>query len=306
MGHRTGRSPGAQAARSQHFLRDAALARALVERTGVRPGTTVFEPGAGTGILTQALADRGCRVVAVERDPRLFRALRARFIGRTNVECHLGDALDVPLPRGPYAVVANVPFAITAALVRRLLDARHAPEQAWLIVQREAAEKYAGVPRMTLFALHHAPLFDIDLVAALPRDHFRPPPSVDCALLRVRRRNPPLLQASALAPYRALVRAAFGRHEPDVRRSLRTFFTPTQLRRLSRDLGFPLDARAHELRSEHWLGLWRFLERERAPNRRRRGAHVICRGSPEPVRSDFKRYVGKSSRSASRTSAAMR
>jgi 23S rRNA (adenine-N6)-dimethyltransferase len=192
MGHRTGRSPGAQTTRSQHFLRDAALARALVARTGVRPGTTVFEPGAGTGILTQALVDRGCHVVAVERDPRLFRALRARFIGRTNVECQFGDALDVPLPRGPYAVVANVPFAITAALVRRLLDARHPPEQAWLIVQREAAEKYAGIPRMTLFALHYAPLFEIDLAAALPRDHFRPPPSVDCALLRVRRRNPTL------------------------------------------------------------------------------------------------------------------
>ena len=69
----------------------------------------VVDVGAGTAVLTRALLDAGARVVAVERDAALAAGLRARFGGDISVV--EADVLDWPLPGGPFAVVANLPFA---------------------------------------------------------------------------------------------------------------------------------------------------------------------------------------------------
>ena len=132
---------------SQHFLRNADVARALVRRMAFEPGDLVVDAGAGDGALTEALADIGCNVIAVEKDERLYRLLARRFADRPNVACRHADILTFPLPVTPYHVVSNVPYAITAALMRRLLHATRPPDSAALIVQREAAEKFAGTPR---------------------------------------------------------------------------------------------------------------------------------------------------------------
>ena len=116
--HRDITAPGRRPELSQHFIRDPATARLILDRLRVGPRTPVLEPGSGRGIITDAPADRGYHVIAVEKDIALHRALRSRMLGRTNVECHDADALEFPLPRVPYAVVSNVPFGITAALGR--------------------------------------------------------------------------------------------------------------------------------------------------------------------------------------------
>ena len=112
---------------SQHFLRDAATARAIVRRLPFSPGDLVVEAGAGDGLLTEALAGAGFHVLAVEKDERLFGLLRQRLANRPDVACHRADFLTFPLPSVPYRVVSNVPYAITAALVRKLLHAARRP-----------------------------------------------------------------------------------------------------------------------------------------------------------------------------------
>ncbi len=174
---------------SQHFLRDAATARAIVRRLAFSPGDLVVEAGAGDGLLTEALAGAGFRVIAVEKDERLFGLLRQRVANRPNVACHHADFLTFALPSVPYRVVSNVPYAITAALVRKLLHAARPPDGAMLIVQREAAEKFAGTPRETLFSLLHKPWFEISVAGIVRRRDFVPAPRVHSVLLRIRRRD---------------------------------------------------------------------------------------------------------------------
>src|SRR5205085_5304810 len=98
------------------------------------------------GALTEALAARGFRVVAIEKDARLYRRLAARFANRACVDCRHADMHDVRLPPARYRVVSNVPYAITASLIRKLLAAHPHPLDAFLIVQREPAQKFAGEP----------------------------------------------------------------------------------------------------------------------------------------------------------------
>lgn len=241
---------------SQHFLRDRRFARALVGGMRLPPGSLVLEVGPGHGIITEALADAGFRVIAVEKDVRLFRPLRARFIGRTNVECHHADFLSFRAPAQPYAVVSSVPYGITSAVVRRVLAS--AATDALLIVQREAARKFAGDPSETLFSLLHKPWHEITIERALLRSDFVPQPSVESALLRVRRRERPLVAPAEAADYRAFVRDRFG--APTMRAALGGRFTWRQIARLSRDLRFSRDARPPQLTFPQWLALFRFFE----------------------------------------------
>ena len=132
----------------QQFLAGGRLAAELVEQAGVGAGDLVVEIGAGSGVLTEALARRAGRVVAVEYDPRLAARARARLAGFGNVPVVTGDALALPAPRRPFRVVANPPFGSTAAILRRLLgDPRTRLERADLILQEQAATRYAALRR---------------------------------------------------------------------------------------------------------------------------------------------------------------
>ncbi|MBI5289153.1 MAG: rRNA adenine N(6)-methyltransferase family protein [Chloroflexi bacterium] len=195
MAHRTYYLPlRRQPELSQHFARDT-VARLIAARLPAHP-RLVIEAGAGAGEITQALAGRGFHILAIEKDPALFRMLTSRFAGISNVDYRLGDFLEFPMPREPYAVVSNVPFGITAALVGKLLSAPRPPDHALLVVQREAAQRFAGDPRQTRIALLHRPWFDITIEHAFRRDDFMPAPSVDCALIRLARRTRPLVHPS--------------------------------------------------------------------------------------------------------------
>jgi 23S rRNA (adenine-N6)-dimethyltransferase len=253
--------PARSLRRSQHFLRDPLLACALVDELRLPRGSLVLEIGAGRGVITRALADAGFRVIAVENDVRLYRSLRARFIGRTNVECHLADALDYAAPSEPHTVVSNVPYHITADVVRSVVTS--AATEALLIVQREAAEKFAGTPSESLFSLLHKPSFEISMGRAFERTDFDPPPSVESVLLRLHRRASPLLEPREATEYDAFVRASFGRRRQRARDALRRHFTERQLVRLMHDLRIPRDARPSEINVAQWLALFRFAQRLR-------------------------------------------
>jgi len=246
---------------SQHFFHDAELVRRLVAALPLRRDDTVLEIGAGRGVVTQALAASGCRVIAIEKDPALCDELARRFVARGNVEIRRGDFLSQALPPCPYRVVSNVPYGITSAVVRRLVHGPSPPEDAWLVLQREAAEKFAGLPRETLFSLLTKPRFTLSIVRMFRRSDFSPAPSVDSVLLRIRRREKPLLAAKSRRSYERFVRATF-RHGGDLRGALRPYLTSRQIRRLERDVGFSRGDRPPALRFEQWLVVFRFVEHE--------------------------------------------
>ena len=169
----------------QHHLRDADAA-AFVVAAGVRPGELVLDLGAGHGALTAELAGAGARVIAVELDRRAVARLHARFATHPAVTVVHGDLLRVPLPRRPYRVVANLPFATTSAALRRLLDPRGGLARADLILQRGAAVAWATEPRRRAPAARHA--FDLRLGATIRGRRFVPPALVDAAILVATRR----------------------------------------------------------------------------------------------------------------------
>ena len=187
----------------QNFLADRSLILRFVAGLDLAPGGLVVDAGAGAGALTVPLAMAGVEVWAVERDDLWIDRLRSA-IDRAGVVDSVrvirGDLRTVRLPRSPYRVVANPPFGLTTALLERLLDdPDRGPERVDVVLQREVARKHAAdVPR-SLRAAAWAPWWSFSLGMDIDRRAFRPVPSVDASVLRIDRRNPPILP-TGLAP----------------------------------------------------------------------------------------------------------
>lgn len=246
---------------SQHFLRKGALASRLIETSNVSTSDLVLEVGAGRGALTRRLAGCARRVIAIEIDPRLCRDLRGQLGAESSVEVVEGDFLSLPLPRVPYKVVGNLPFSRTSEILRRLDSADPAPDDAWLIVQREVARRYAAGPwgPESALSLKLKVRWQIEVASWLrPRD-FDPPPSVEAAWLWLARRPRPLIDESQRRRYEDFVDTTF-RHGSSIKTAMRTFATHTQLERLARDLRFQLRARPSDLNFDQWLALFRFVQ----------------------------------------------
>ena len=196
----------------------------------------------------------------MEFDGALAKALRARFLNDDRVTIVRSDFLRFRLPDVPYKVLGNIPFNRTAAIVRRLVQIDSPPQDAWLVVQREAAERFAGRPcsRETLSSLLLKPWWQIEIARRLRRTDFDPPPSVDAVVLWLARRTRPLVARSQAADYRRFIRSCFGRDGRSIRRCLRSDFTRTQIHRLGRDLQFDPSGPPRDFTFDHWLALFRF------------------------------------------------
>ncbi|HVD51151.1 MAG TPA: rRNA adenine N(6)-methyltransferase family protein [Candidatus Udaeobacter sp.] len=206
--------------RTQNAISEPSLAAKLVSLSQVGPRDVVYDLGAGSGVLTAALARQSSRVIAIERDPALVRRLRRRFHDVPNVIVREGDILACRLPRSEYVIVANPPFDITADLVRKLVDAETPPRDGYLVLQREAAQRFAGRPRMTLAALLLAPWFSLQVLHTFHRSDFAPAPGVDAVFVRLHKRGPPLVARSEGRLYRDFVTVAFSAWRPTIAAAL--------------------------------------------------------------------------------------
>jgi 23S rRNA (adenine-N6)-dimethyltransferase len=244
---------------TQNYLYRSALTQALVRAASIRSDDVVLDLGAGHGELTEHLARHCRRVIAIESDPHLAKRLELRFSASPNVTVREDDALATRLPREPYKVVSNIPFDITSQLIRRLTSAKYPPLDAYLAVQREAAERVFGWPTETLFGQLIKPWFEPSIVHRFRRTDFRPIPRVDVVFLRLRKRGPPLVPAADAEFYRALVTLGFCSSKPTLRAAL----APLVGHRRVRQLGLESDATPTQLSLERWIDLYRILRQHR-------------------------------------------
>ncbi|MUN07564.1 23S ribosomal RNA methyltransferase Erm [Agromyces luteolus] len=225
---------------------------ALVATT---PGPIV-ELGAGGGALTRALARLDRPLTAVELDPRRAAALRRELGGTATVV--QADVLRWPLPREPFVLVGNVPFHLTTAILRRILDADRW-RSAILLTQWEVARRRCGVGGASMLTVQSAPWYRFTLDRRVPARAFRPVPSVDGGVFRIDRRPEPLARTPERRAYRAWVGDVFqgpGRGLVQVLGRTSRPITAGAARRMLRDRGIAADTPPSRLTTDDWLELW--------------------------------------------------
>ena len=245
-----------QIALAQNFLRSSQLARRLLDASSITYQDTVYEIGPGRGAITTELARVARKIVAIEKDPLLAQVLCDRFQDTGNVQIVKGDFMRFRIPDQEYKIFANIPYNLTADIVRKILYAQPVPREVYLILQKEAAERFSGSPGETQFSILAKAVFDIQIECKLRRTDFIPSPSVDSVLLHIRKHNPPLIHEEEISLYRHFVRFGFGSWKRNLKLAFKPIFTYEQWKRLSKDLRFPQDVTPTELTFEQWMGLF--------------------------------------------------
>jgi len=209
----------------QNFLTDPVILDKVVQAAGVTLGDHVLEIGPGLGSLTRHLARAAMSVTAVEIDQNLIPILRQVVSSEPNVQVIHADilALDpAELMQGKaYAVVANIPYYITSAILRHLLESDHKPQRLTLTVQREVAERIcAGPGDLSLLALSVQVYGVPRPVLRIPAGAFYPPPIVDSATLRIDLHPQPLIPSNQLDAFFKLIKAGFSQKRKKLRNAL--------------------------------------------------------------------------------------
>lgn len=209
----------------QNFLVDEPALAQVAAAAALTPADTVLEIGPGLGSLTRHLAQAARRVVAVEIDANLLPALRFVLRPYPRVEILNHDILRLApadLALGPaYKVAANIPYYITSAVIRHLLEAPARPALIVLTLQREVAERIcAGPGEMSLLAVSVQFYCVPQLVARLSAGAFYPRPEVDSAVLRLETRAAPAVAVTAVEPFFQVVKAGFSQKRKQLRNAL--------------------------------------------------------------------------------------
>lgn len=251
----------------QNFLIDPTVCPRMAEECGANPQTGVLEIGPGFGVLTQELASRANKVVAIELDRRLPAVLAETLEGFENVTVLNEDVLKLDLaalireqfPEGKVLVCANLPYYITSPVIMKLLEERLPVESVTVMVQKEAAVRICAQPgqrqcgAVSVAVQYYA---QPDLLFDVPRDAFYPAPNVDSAVIRlaVRETPPVTLGTASEADFFRLVKAAFGQRRKTILNALSAGLSreKNELAQGLEQAGIPANARAEQLSMEQF------------------------------------------------------
>ena len=263
----------------QHFLVDEAAAIRIVDALGDISQTTVLEIGPGRGAITERLAKRARRLIAIELDRVLAAQLRMNFSLTPNVEIIEGDVLAIdfdtlfgPKPGStrpgmeskpePVRVVGNLPYFITSDILLRLFEYRRYFDTILLMVQREVADRLAARPGGSEYGLLSATAqlyARVEKLFTLPPDAFSPPPKVQSSVVR-------LTIASRMENLRVpeqdfvnFLKQSFGQKRKTLWNNLKSQYQAKQLREALEKAGVKPTVRAEALSLEKTAALFRAL-----------------------------------------------
>lgn len=209
----------------QNFLQDSSALEKIANAAEIQADDCVLEIGPGLGSLTRHLAGSARSVAAVELDPDLIPPLKAVLTPYANVRIVHGDILELSIAglvdQPGYIAAANIPYNITSAIIRHLLESEPKPRRIVLTIQKEVAERICAKPGdMSLLALSVQVYGSPRIVSKIPSGAFYPAPNVDSAILRVDIYDAPLIPKEQLPVFFKLIKAGFAQKRKTLRNSL--------------------------------------------------------------------------------------
>jgi 16S rRNA (adenine1518-N6/adenine1519-N6)-dimethyltransferase len=246
----------------QNFLQDNRALQEIVGAAKIQPADDILEIGPGLGNLTRYLALAAHSVTAVELDGKLFPALEAIVAPYKNIRLVQGDILRLDpaslMDTSDYLVVANIPYYITSAVLRHLLESGRHPRRLVLTVQEQVAERICARPgKMSLLALSVQVYGTPEIVAYIPAEAFFPVPKVDSAVLRVEILLEPLISTAQMDIFFTLIKAGFSQKRKTLRNSLSggLGIAPAEAEKYLAAVGIDPIRRAETLSLEEWGNL---------------------------------------------------
>lgn len=257
----------------QNFIVNPGVCPKIVEAAGIDKNWGVLEVGPGIGVLTQELAQRAGKVVAVEVDERLPALLKETMAGCENFRLVMGDVLKIDLAAllreefgdMPVAVCANLPYYITSPILMRLLEEKLPIRHITVMVQKEAAERITAAPGTRLAgAISYGVYYYAEprLLFHVQPGSFYPPPKVTSSVIQLKIRPRPAVDTPDEAGLFRLVRAAFSQRRKTAANSVASGLGVEKARvgKALEQAGLPAAVRPEQLTLEDFCALQKALE----------------------------------------------
>lgn len=258
----------------QNFLIEKRHLTHIVTAANLSAQDTVLEIGPGLGALSVLLAQQAQNVVGVDIDCQMIQVLKAEMTPWPNFKPVQLDILKIDpatllqqqistfIPGDPYLVVANLPYYITSAIIRHLLEAAHPPRRLIITLQKEVAERIVAPPgNLSVLAIsvqfYGTPSFNL----MIPASAFYPPPKVDSAVLRIDVYDQPAVTVDEPKRYFQVVKAGFSQKRKQLKNSLAAGLHHPQAKvaALMQQVGLEPSRRAQTLSLEEWAVLTKVL-----------------------------------------------
>ncbi|EKE25458.1 MAG: dimethyladenosine transferase [uncultured bacterium] len=257
----------------QNFLKDDQVLEKIVKNGNISPDDVVIEIGPGQGALTELLVEKCKKVIAIELDDRLIPVLQEKFQYDENVEIIHDDILKINLPelivknelQSGYKVIANIPYYITAPIIRLLLETKFPPSEIILMVQKEVAERITAKPgSMSILAVSVQYYSEARYLFTVPRAAFDPVPKVDSAIIKIVTSNQQSVTSEKkeeVKKFFRIVRAGFSAKRKTLENNLSNGLHVDKKEVLEKieSIGFVKNTRAQELSVEDWKKLVNIL-----------------------------------------------
>lgn len=177
----------------QNFLVDEIALDEIVRAGDLKKTDTVIEVGPGLGVLTQQLASRTKKVIAIEKDRTLIDILNFNMQDHKNFILHNQDVLRFNFSKqveGRYKVIANIPYYLTSKLIEVFLSLENKPELMVFLIQKEVGERIVAQPgSLSVLGLSVQFFADAEIIYQVPRTSFWPQPKVDSVVIRITPRH---------------------------------------------------------------------------------------------------------------------
>lgn len=237
----------------QHLMHNKKLLNEIVNEAKVSSTDLVLELGAGKGALTEILSAKVKKVIAVEYDKKFIGHLKEKLGDRNNTKILQQDILKISLPKEPFVVVSNIPYAITTPIMKMLLNNPNSHFQRGVIVmEKGAAKRFTANFVKDPYVIAWRMWFHINFVKGISRKNFSPPPRVDSAMVKIERKTNPIVPYSAYSTFWGLVEHVLKNPQLPLDFALRGIFTVPQIHRIKRNLRMKNEIPVGALSEQQW------------------------------------------------------
>jgi 16S rRNA (adenine1518-N6/adenine1519-N6)-dimethyltransferase len=256
LGHRPNKGLG------QNFLIDANILDIIANTADIQPSESVLEIGPGLGALTERILPRAGSVTCIEKDPTMVEYLKSRFSEFTLME---SDALDVDLDdlfaNGITKVAANLPYSVASRLMVDISECEHRPALMSLTIQKEVADRLVspeGSKHYGILSILTGVFYKNTLVKKISPTCFLPPPKVWSAVVRMERREVPIVGNAEYPVFKNLVKSCFTQRRKQIGTILKKLgVSPVDA--LLADAGIEHTERPERIGIDRWAKLARLL-----------------------------------------------
>ena len=263
----------AKKALGQNFLKSKEALSAMIEAGNVNAGDIVLEIGPGKGVLTEKLIFFAGKVIAVEKDEELYEYLKEKFtseIASGKLNLILGDVMEFDQrtistkKKIPFKVVANIPYYLTGAIIRKFLESGFAPESLTLLVQKEVAERIVARDKKESILSISAKAYGVpEYIMKVSKKYFSPSPKVDSAIIHIGEISKKRFEKIKEGEFFEVVRAGFAHKRKTLLKNLdMAGFNKENVLKIFEKMTIPLKIRPENLSVEGWFKLSEFLHKK--------------------------------------------